>query len=69
MKNQNLILNRYLVSINTNQEQILNHMFSILNEQKYPRGIMEILEAIEGVSKIEIYDKNSNELLLSTTIV
>jgi hypothetical protein len=58
-----------MVKVDTNNNKKFDYAIPILNTQKYPRGIMEILEVIEGVSKIEIYDKNSSELLLSTTIL
>jgi hypothetical protein len=66
---QTFTLNRYTIKIDSKNIIDIPGMFSVLNNHKYPRGIMETLETIEGVSKIEIYDKNSNELLLSTVIL
>jgi len=66
---QTLNLDKYIVEIVSENMIDLDNMASILNEQKYPRGIMEVLEVIEGISKIEIYNIDSKELLLSTTIL
>jgi hypothetical protein len=66
---QILTLDKYLVNVFSKESININYMIESLNNHKYPRGIMETLESVEGISKIEIYDKNSNELLLSTVIL
>ena len=66
---QILTLDKYIVNVFSNESMNIYYMIESLNSHKYPRGIMETLETIEGISKIEIYDKISNELLLSTSIL
>jgi acyl-ACP thioesterase len=64
-----LTLDKYIINIFYKESIDIDYMIESLNNHKYPRGIMETLESVEGISKIEIYDKNSNELLLSTVIL
>ena len=66
---QILTLDKYVVNVFSNEPMNIDYMIESLNSHKYPRGIMETLETIEGISRIEICDKNSNELLLSTVIL
>ena len=66
---QTLNLDRYIVQITSENVINFDNTISMLNEQKYPRGIMEALEIIEGITKIEIYNIDSKELLLNTTIL
>jgi len=66
---QILTLDKYIINVFSNESMNIDYMIESLNSHKYPRGIMETLETIEGISRIEIYDKNSNELLLSTSIL
>ena len=69
-----LELNNFLVQIYKlkSNKELSEHSFdniiSNLNSKLYPRNILEVLEAIEGIGKIEIFDKNSNELLLSSSV-
>lgn len=64
-----ITLNNYLVKIYSNKSIDIGYMLDSLNNQKYPRGIVESLENVAGVFKIEVYDKESNELLLSSSIL
>jgi len=64
-----ITLNNYFVKIYSNKSIDIGYMLDSLNNQKYPRGIVESLENVDGVFKIEVYDKESNELLLSSSIL
>jgi predicted regulator of amino acid metabolism with ACT domain len=66
---QTLTLDKYIVKIISENSINVENMISMLNEQIYPRGIMEALQVIRGISKIEIYSIDTKELLLSTTIL
>jgi hypothetical protein len=67
-------LNNFLVQVYKlkSNKELSKHSFdniiSNLNSKLYPRNILEVLEAIEGIGKIEIFDKNNN-LLLSSSVV
>jgi len=66
---QTLTLTKYIVNVYGNTSVNLDSILSVLDDKKYPRGIMELLENTEGLEKIEIYNKESNELLLTTVIL
>ena len=66
---QALNLDKYTVQIYAENMINLENITSMLNDQEYPRGIMEVLQIIKGISKIEVYSIDTKELLLSTTIL
>ena len=66
---QTLNLDKYTVQIYAENTINLENITSMLNDQEYPRGIMEVLQIIKGISKIEVYSIDTKQLLLSTTIL
>lgn len=70
-----LTLDRFVVNVyeaansaNSLDPNVLSSTTEVLNSKEYPRGIVETLEIIEGVVKIEVFDKESNTLLLSSSL-
>lgn len=68
-----LVLSRYIVRVygfennpNNASEAAIANLTGILDSQAYPRGIVENLETLPGISKIEILDSNTNTLLLTS---
>lgn len=67
---QTLQVNNYTVEIYTvNNETIdansISEALSTLNETSMPNHLVEVLEAIAGVSKIRVLDSNGNLLVNS----
>lgn len=70
-----IILNNYIAKIyrfDTTDayvdQETVNGLVSNLNSQQYASEIVELLQVLPGVSKIEIYDK-SNGLLISSGVL
>lgn len=47
--------------------ETINSLTSTFNNQQYPKDILNIIESLEGVTKVEIFDLN-NELLIDSSI-
>lgn len=56
-------------SANTIDYDYLNSLTNILNKEKYPRGILEQLESINEIAKVEIFDYNNNLILNSQILL
>jgi hypothetical protein len=70
-----LILTQFDVEIYTTENEqagvninYINGLFNLLDNEQYPKGILEILDSISGIYKILIFDKNST-LLVNSEIV
>ena len=66
-----LTLDKFTVEIyalpdNAIDPNMFDSMVDNLNAKEYPRGVVETLETVEGVMKLMVYEKNSNELLLAS---
>ena len=66
-----LTLDKFTVEIyalpdNSIDVSMFDGMTDNLNAKEYPRGVVETLETIEGVMKLMVYNKDSNELLLAS---
>lgn len=63
-------LNNYILQLYVNNLFDLNFLtneifINQLNNQEYPRNIVEQLETIGNLNKIQIYDTNNNLILSS----
>lgn len=68
--NNLLVLDSFIIKIyQTQSNNNLYDLIDLLNTKIYPRDIVETLETIDGTNKIEVYDKTTEVLLLSTTIL
>lgn len=71
--NRTLNVNEFIVKIYSINNEIIDNDYidqniETLNTLKMPNNIVEFLEPINGVSKIEIYDIDNNLLINSSKI-
>lgn len=64
--NITITLNNYIVKVLSTIEYNFDNLINTLNSKKYPRQIIEILETINCIRKISIYDKNNNHIITSS---
>lgn len=67
-------LDRFIVKLyklNTESSVVdlttINSLTSNLNNQEYPKDILSIVESLQGITKVEIFDLN-NQLLIDSSI-
>lgn len=65
LDNYNLSIYQASEELTISPENII-YISGYLNTKQYPSEIVEVLESISGVDKIEINDKNNNLLLISS---
>jgi hypothetical protein len=46
--------------------EVLDSLTTKLNDEVYPRGIVETLEVLDGVKRITVFDHENNILVIST---
>jgi len=46
--------------------EVLDSLTTKLNDEVYPRGIVETLEILDGVKRITVSDHENNTLIIST---
>lgn len=61
-----ITLNNYIVKILSTKIYDFDSLSDSLNSKNYPRQIIEVLENIDCVRRISIYDKNNNHIITSS---
>lgn len=64
-----LTINLYSINNETIDIDYINNNSSEINRLQIPSDIIEYLELVNGVSKIEIYDINNNLLVNSSKLI
>jgi hypothetical protein len=65
----NFIVKVYSSQHDVEFSSVIDALFNDLNSQQYPRGIIELLLAIDGVNMIRVFDKQDNLILTSSNIL
>lgn len=64
-----IVLTNYIVNIYTDTFYNIEELSNLLNNQEYPRGIVDILSQYNDITKIEVLSPNGDILLINNNAI